>query len=86
MTLELRDRIVNVFAEVYRNQTGKETIPTLNDETVLLTTGLDSLGFAILIAMLEQELGYDPFVLSDNPYYPRTFGELVRFYGAHAPL
>jgi len=84
MSLGLRDRIVAVFGEVYRNQTESETAPELIDETVLLETGLDSLGFAVLVVTLEQELGYDPFVLSEGAYYPRTFGEFVRFYEANA--
>jgi len=84
MNSELRDRIVVVFGEVYRNQTGSEVVPKLTDETVLLETGLDSLGFAVLVVTLEQELGYDPFLLSEEAYYPRTFGEFVRFYEANA--
>lgn len=45
---------------------------------------MDSLGFAVLVVMLEDELGFDPFVLSEEAYYPRTFGEFVRFYQAAA--
>lgn len=52
----------------------------LTDETILLNTGLDSLGFAILVAKLDEELGYDPFVLMDDPVYPQTFGEFVEIY------
>lgn len=85
MNLGLRDRILVVFGEAFRSQTGSEAVPALADETVLLETGLDSLGFAILVVMLEQELGYDPFVLSQEAYYPRTFGEFVRFYEANTP-
>jgi acyl carrier protein len=52
----------------------------LADDLVLLDSGLDSLGFAILVARLEGELGYDPFTISNDAYYPVTFGEFVRFY------
>ena len=57
----------------------------LTDATVLLESGLDSLGFAILVARLEEELGYDPFVLMDVPVYPRTLGEFIAFYQRYAP-
>jgi acyl carrier protein len=85
MNSGLRDRILAVFGDVYRNQTESEAVPELTDQTVLLQTGLDSLGFAVLVVTLEQELGYDPFVLSDEAYYPATFGEFVRFYEANTP-
>ena len=57
----------------------------LTDDVVLLESGLDSLGFAILVARLEEELGYDPFVLMDEPVYPRTLGEFVMIYQKFAP-
>lgn len=60
-------------------------IDTLVDETVLLESGLDSLGFAILVAKLEEELGYDPFVMMDVPVYPRTFSEFIEIYQGFAP-
>lgn len=50
------------------------------DDLVLLSSGLDSLGFAILVTRLEQEFGYDPFLLMEEPFYPRTFGEFVSVY------
>lgn len=60
-------------------------IDVLTDETVLLESGLDSLGFAILVARLEEELGYDPFVMMDVPVYPRTLSEFVEIYQRFAP-
>lgn len=60
-------------------------IGVLVDETVLLESGLDSLGFAILVARLEEELGYDPFVMMDVPVYPRTLSEFVEIYQRFAP-
>lgn len=58
---------------------------TISDETVLLQSGLDSLGFAILVAQLENELGYDPFTLMEEAVYPSTFGEFVGIYEKYAP-
>jgi len=49
-------------------------------ETVLLDTGLDSLGFAILVAKLEETLGYDPFISLEDAVYPKTFGDFVKIY------
>lgn len=60
-------------------------VDVLMDETVLLESGLDSLGFAILVARLEEELGYDPFVMMDVPVYPRTLSEFVEIYQRFAP-
>lgn len=48
--------------------------------TPLSETSLDSLGFAILVARLEEELGYDPFALMTEAIYPTTFGEFVEIY------
>ena len=57
-----------------------KTIADLTDDLVLLESGLDSLCFAILVAQLEDELGFDPFTLSDDVYFPVTFGDFVKFY------
>ena len=62
-------------------QTGVEKrYDAIGDDIVLLETELDSLGFAILVALLEDKLGYDPFQLMEEAVYPRTFGEFVSVY------
>jgi aryl carrier-like protein len=80
----LRDRILLALEEVAEMR-GTE-VNVLTDETILLESGLDSLGFAILVAKLEEEFGYDPFVLMDVPVYPRTFGEFIEIYQRFSPL
>lgn len=80
----IRERIQEVFAEVVSNTTQVEA-PELSDDSVLLETGLDSLGFAVLVARLDEELGYDPFSTAEEPFYPRLFGEFVEFYVSQAP-
>ncbi|OBZ92314.1 hypothetical protein ADU59_27365 [Pararhizobium polonicum] len=75
----------NRLTEVFSSQAGDGEIPALTDGTVLLETGLDSLGFAILVTQLEEELGYDPFSLATEAYYPTTFRQFVDFYAAHQP-
>lgn len=80
----IRETIARTFAEVFRTSMKSEP-PSLADHTVLLETGLDSLGFAILVTRLEDELGFDPFTLCEEAVYPRSFGEFVRFYERFAP-
>ena len=82
---ELFDKILSVYKEVYSSQNKGKSAPEIKDETVLLDSGLDSLGQAILITRLEEALGYDPFTISSEAYYPRTFGELVEFYRSNKP-
>lgn len=62
-----------------------ELISDFNEDTVLLESGLDSLGFAILVSRLEEELGYDPFSIMEEPVYPRTLAEFVSIYERYAP-
>lgn len=65
--------------------TESELVSDLHEDTILLESGLDSLGFAILVARLEEELGYDPFSLMEEPVYPRTLGDFVKIYEQFAP-
>ena len=79
----LREKITTAIQEI-GNMRGTE-VGVLTDETILLESGLDSLGFAILVAKLEEDLGYDPFVLMDLPVYPRTFSDFIEVYQRFAP-
>lgn len=81
----LTQTIRDLFSEIFASQNNGAASPELMDDTVLLATGLDSLGFAILVTRLEEVLGYDPFSLATEAYYPRTFREFVDFYAAHQP-
>jgi acyl carrier protein len=58
----------------------KKSLPALTDDLVLLDSGLDSLAIAILVARLEETLGFDPFTASDDVEYPVTLGDFIRFY------
>lgn len=80
----LRNKIITAITET-ADMRGTDIVGLLIDETVLLESGLDSLGFAILVARLEEDLGYDPFVLMDEPVYPRTLGEFLAIYQRFAP-
>ena len=85
MAESLRARIHALFEAVFTEQNDGAPPPALTADSVLLDTGLDSLGFAILVVRLEEELGFDPFVLSAQPYYPKTFGEFIEFYENNQP-
>ncbi len=78
--------ILQVFQDTYQLQTGGELEAAMTHDTVLLNTGLDSLGFAILVTKLEEELDFDPFSLSKDAFYPQTFGEFVKFYHQNQPV
>ena len=80
---DVRDAIVGEVTDLLTEE-GKE-VPELRDDVVLLESGLDSLGFAVLVTRLEDTLGYDPFTEMDDPVYPQTLGEFVEVYTAHAP-
>jgi aryl carrier-like protein len=75
----LKEKILVTLADVYQ-RSNQRTLPPLTDDSVLLETGLDSLGFAVLVTRLEEELGYDPFTLCSKAIYPRTFREFVQLY------
>ena len=81
MTVKLT--IVDQMTQIAREH-GK-TLAPLRDDLVLLDSGLDSLGFAVLVARLEDTLGVDPFTTSEDALFPVTFGEFVKVYenGAH---
>lgn len=82
---DLTVEIARVFAEVWEAEKPGEPAPELTPDTVLLETGLDSLGFAIFVSTLEEELGYDPFTIAEDAYYPSTFGDFAAFYAKYRP-
>lgn len=55
-------------------------LPPLSDALVLLDSGLDFLGFAILVTRLEDKIGFDPFSATDEVYFPVTLGDFIRVY------
>lgn len=81
----IRDTIKSTFTKVFSEQTEGASLPSITDDLVLLESGLDSMGFAVLVVELEEILGYDPFSISEEPFYPSTFGQFVSFYEANEP-
>ncbi|WP_289028058.1 acyl carrier protein [uncultured Paraglaciecola sp.] len=55
-------------------------VTAIEADTVLLESGLDSLGYAMLVGQLEEELGIDPFTEMAITIYPSTFAEFVAIY------
>jgi acyl carrier protein len=80
--MSIRSVIIAHMAEIAASQ--DKTLAPLSDDLVLLDCSLDSLCFAILVAELEDDLGFDPFTASEDAYFPVTFGDFVAFYEAGA--
>jgi acyl carrier protein len=78
--MPVRQTIETLFADVAREQR-RQLIPLTND-LELLHTGLDSLSFALIVARLEDTLGYDPFDAVER--FPVTFGDFVKLYESHS--
>ena len=74
-----RRSVIIAAVEAVASEHGKALKP-LTDDLALLDSGLDSLCFAVLVTRLEDEVGFDPFTLSDDVYFPVTLGDLIRFY------
>jgi acyl carrier protein len=78
--MNVRSTITDTFQAVAREQ--QRQLAALSDDSKLLESGLDSLSFALIVARLEETLGYDPFESADN--FPVTFGDFVRLYESFA--
>ena len=74
--MSLKSSITSVFEQVAREQ--QRTLAPLADDLKLLQSGLDSLSFALIVARLEDTLGYDPFETAES--FPVTFGDFVKLY------
>ena len=55
----------------------------LSDDLKLLESGLDSLSFALIVARLEDALGFDPFNAPEDMKFPVTYGDFVKLYESH---
>ena len=73
-----RDIVIAQIEQVAAQQSKK--LRPLTDDLNLLDSGLDSLCFAILVARLEDKMGFDPFTVSDDVEFPVTLGDFIRSY------
>lgn len=76
--MSVRLKIISEMQRIAAEQ--QVTLPPLDDDLSLQETGFDSLGFAILVARLEDELGIDPFTISGDAAFPLTIGDFIRAY------
>lgn len=76
--MSIRSIIIDHFERVAEEQEKK--LAPLSDDLTLLESGLDSLCFAIIVARLEDSLGFDPFGRSDDAHFPVTMGDFIKFY------
>jgi len=81
----MEDAIREIFNGVWKERKGTKP-PVLEADSLLLETGLDSLDFAIVVARLEERVGFDPFSIADDAYYPQTFGDFVAFYKKYSSM
>jgi acyl carrier protein len=77
-SMSVRLKIISAMQQIAEEQ--KVTLPPLDDELSLHETGFDSLAFAILVARLEDDLGIDPFTISENATFPLTVGDFIGAY------
>lgn len=76
--MSIRATIISEFEKIVKEQ-NKESAP-LPDDLVLLESGLDSLCFAIIVARLEDALGFDPFSATEDVDFPVTLSDFIKFY------
>ncbi|MBR0828882.1 acyl carrier protein [Bradyrhizobium manausense] len=76
--MSVRLKILEAIKQIAQEQ--HVTLPPLTDDLSLHETGFDSLAFAILVARLEDEIGTDPFTISEDAAFPSTIGDFVRAY------
>lgn len=74
--MSLRVTVQSMFELVAKEQ--KRQLSPLTDELLLLNSGLDSLSLALIVARLEDSVGFDPFATIDR--FPVTFGDFVKLY------
>lgn len=76
--MSTRSKIIKAIELIAEEQ--KISLPPLTDDLLLNETGFDSLAFAILVARLEDDLGIDPFTVSESTTTILTIGDFVRLY------
>ena len=76
--MSVRSTVTKIFEQVAQEQ--QRMLVALSDNLKLLESGLDSLSFAIIVAKLEDELGFDPFNSDELVEFPITFGDFVHLY------
>jgi acyl carrier protein len=79
MTLNLEQQIRHAIQQVAQ-LSDCQLVESIEPDTLLLECGLDSLGYAMLVAQLEEDLDFDPFTELAIDTYPSTFAEFLGIY------
>jgi acyl carrier protein len=76
--MDIKTEILSQIRKIAEEQ--DKSLAPLTDDLILLDSGLDSLAFAVLVARLEDVLGFDPFTTADDANYPVTLGDFIKRY------
>jgi len=76
--MTIRSTIIDVVAEI--GQQHDRRLAPLADDLPLLDSGLDSLCIAVLVALLDDRLGIDPFAAGGSAALPVTLGDFIALY------
>jgi acyl carrier protein len=76
--MSVRLGIISAIRQIAVEQ--QVNLPPLEDDLSLEQMGFDSLAFAILVARLEDDLGIDPFTISQEASFPLTVGDFIKAY------
>jgi acyl carrier protein len=76
--MSVRSTVISQFEQVAAEQ--HRALARLTDDLKLLDSGLDSLSFALIVARLEDAVGFDPFDVDEDMKFPVTFGDFVKLY------
>jgi hypothetical protein len=79
--MSIRDEIVLTFKRVAESQ-GRRLAP-LTDELKLTECGLDSVGFVLVVATLEESCKVDPFDSAEDIDFPVTLRDFIALYEGH---
>lgn len=79
--MSMRDEIVLAFRRVAEAQ-GRRLAP-LTDELKLAECGLDSIGFVLVVASLEECVKFDPFESVEIVDFPVTLRDFIDLYERH---
>ncbi|MGA7972489.1 MAG: phosphopantetheine-binding protein [Pseudolabrys sp.] len=74
----MREKIIAEIEKIAAEQ--EKPLKPITDDLEILDSGLDSLCFAILVARLEDMVGFDPFNTDDEIAFPTTFSEFFALY------
>jgi acyl carrier protein len=76
--MSVRQIILDHIVRIAEQQ--KKQLAPLTDDLPLLESGLDSLCVAVLVASLDDSLGFDPFDRDGDVAFPVTLGDFIGLY------